>query len=228
MTCSAVTGAMVETLREHFRGGQISPGISCTRSGQAVDDSLNVLELAVTEWTGDPVIVTDGSAHGPEQPTAVSACAAVTAGGQIIAGWYATPDWAEAVPYAEWQGIRLGLRLAARLSAPVRLLTDSRVSATRLQRILSGHPLPYSYGEADNEIRRLAAAIPFTVTCQDSGKGRDATAATTLARCAHTVAWAVRRIVADGGDPAGTPWLQSLAAAPPAQQRTLSRRYKRM
>jgi hypothetical protein len=204
------------------------------RAGDRQSPVLHVLRLRVPARGTSCLVVGDGSAP---QPLAggggISGCAAIAADGRLLAAWFAHPAVPRPSVYAEWQALRLAMRLAAGYRpGTATLVTDNRSVATSAILTLAGSRPAAILGvhdpDAAAEIRGLAAARHPAITYRGGKPSGRLTAASPLGRTAHTAAWLVRRIAADGIDPAAhADWIAAAAARAPRLKDDLRRAYFR-
>ena len=237
-----IDSGQLAALREHFAVGRAVPG---SRPDDACDPdadmavTLYTLALEIPAAADAAIIATDGSSPESIVPgqRRVCGCAAVAADGRILIGWFDDPGITNRGQYTEWQGARLGLRLAvARYPAGATMITDCREVATELRHVMAGRN-PGRVVAADDltaiaEIRSLIAETRIRVVNRwvagDDAGYRHRTAGTTIGRAAHVGAWLARRIVADGGDPRQhAEWIAGAMAEPPGNQTSLTKKYIR-
>jgi hypothetical protein len=214
-TADAVTVDQLDALKRHFTSTHA--GFVPGRTRHVKDNSripvvstvITTLELHCPGQGQELVITADGSATSSPGHEKLGGCAAVTWDGRALVGWYQQPpDVRGEAVYAEWQALRLALRLAAASPGPVMLVSDNRTAAEQLRRVQRGKPLQHAFlscrdQQTASEISRLATGLAFSVTCLDGGKRTADTAAVTGAgNAAHSLAFAARRLAESGIDPA--------------------------
>ena len=235
-----VSGDEIAALREHFAAGPDGPAGTgrCSAGPLPLVVTLHTLQLELPVTSDIPMIATDGSAPEVLAPGTVPicGCAAVAADGRMLIGWYDPVDAiTRRTQHAEWQAARLGLRLAARYTDGVTMITDCREVASELRRVVTGkRPDLGAVGgpdrDAAGEIRSLAAggriAVAWRWVSGDESPGR--TAGTALGRAAHAGAWLARRLVGDGLDPREhAEWITGVMALAPGNRESLRQRYLR-
>lgn len=205
-----------------------------TRTGLHELPVLHVIMMRVPALGEDSRIVGDGSAPaGLAGPSGISGCAAVAGDGRLLAAWFEHPPMPRMSIYAEWQALRLSMRLAAAYPpGTATLVTDNRQAAASAGIVLGGGRPADLLGvhdpAASGEIRLLAAAGRPSITVRGGKQSRSLTAATAPARTAHTAAWLVRRMAAEGIDPERhADWIARVAARAPRWKEDLRRTYFR-
>jgi len=195
---------------------------------------LHVLQLSVPACGTSRLVVGDGSAPAPlPAGGGISGCAAIADDGRLLAAWFEHPAIPRASVYAEWQALRLAMRLAAGYRpGTVTLVTDNRSVAAGAILALAGTRPAALLGvhdpDAATEIRRLAAGRHPAITYRGGKPSAHLTAGSPLGRTAHTAAWLVRRIAAGGADPAEhADWIAATAARAPRFKEDLRRAYFR-
>jgi hypothetical protein len=222
-----ITDAMLAGLRERFAAGPLVRGEDQVRRFADPPVTLETRRWQLQMADAGRVITCDGSAEG-----SFGGAATVAGDGRLIAGWFEA-DRLVSSAYAEWQAARLGLRLAG-AAGPWTLVTDSLEVARQLGRMRRGkavHVTAWGRDDpaADGEVRSLLRP-EIAVQLRDIGKGgqKAVTALTRLHRVVHAVAWSVRRLVADGRDPAGDfDFVVHMADLAPRRQSNLDLYYQR-
>jgi len=235
----AVTAAELAALKAHLEDGPrgLVPGVLTDTAGppREVAACLHVVRLRLAGRGSSPVIAVDGSAG--IIPAADGLCyagaAAVCSDGRALAAWFTVPLMDRPAIFAEWQALRLGLRLAGGCSVPVLVITDNQVVATEARKAATGVYNSFAVGAHDRQALgdiRSATAQGITVTIAWRPKlpadRVHKTAATTLGRAAHSLAWCARRLAADGISLAGErDWLTGIASDAPRRGEALRQKY---
>lgn len=227
----AITDEHLVALREHFAAGPTAPdGITVYGAAPSpVTVILYVLKLRLPARGESAVIAVDGSA--PTDPrkygaAPASGCAAVATDGRVLIGWFETPDSDHKAFHAEWQAVRLGLRLAARYPAAT-MIVDNRQIARQIQRAATGQRVDMTTvggidKDAASEIRGLATAGNIAIACRGNTKAEQGkTGNTPLTQAAHAAAWVAHRLASEGFDPREhIPWIiEMITLAPPYRSR---------
>lgn len=228
-TGELVTNDMMLALRERFRAGCPDD------SGEHWDTSrpplqrvpITVARLKLPLVSDASLLVADGSASCYGSRT--GAAAAVAADGRVLIAWY-QHDRDLSGQFAEFQAIRLALRLASRYGRSrvfsdceplCEKLNDARTSRARIARMIGCND-PEAIGEVMAGLREQAVAVRWMGRLNPGHVGSHP-----LLVQAHRLAWAARRMVCDGIDPgAELAWLTSFAQLPGRNQASIRASYE--
>ena len=198
--------------------------------------ALETLMLTLPSFGFDGGVVFDGSAN---REAGVGACAAVAESGQALVGWWVLPPGYAVPPsnYAEFQGLRLALRLARDVSATV-IRTDSRAIVQAARQMRQGGDLKEQTVGPDwaaiSEVTRLL--LDLAVPVRWDGQAKDekkpqVAGVTPISVAAHKLALNACRMTRDKIDPRADDaraWLAHVAANHPSPRtNTIQRAYRR-
>jgi ribonuclease HI len=214
-----VPDEMLLALQERFRAGIALNG----REYRPVDAvarqrvQVTVAKLGLPSLSRDPIIVADGSATSHDGASKIGAAAAVAADGRALVGWW-QHDSELTTQFAEFQAIRLALRLAARYPQArvfndceqlCERLNNGKTSRERLARLIRCDE-PDALGEVVAAMRDQAVSVRWMGRADPAHAGSHP-----LMLRAHRLAYAVQRMACDGIDPAGElVWLAEFAQNP--------------
>lgn len=118
----------LQALRDHFAAGPAEEARVTVYARTSEPVVLNTLELAAPPFGDGRLVVCDGSANAAAW---IGACAAVAEPGRAVVGWWQLEPGTRwpASTYAEFQGLRLALRLAAEIAATA-IRVDDRTMAS--------------------------------------------------------------------------------------------------
>ena len=198
----------LRALRDHFAAGPAEDAGVTVYAHAPEPVVLDTLELAVSPFGDGRLVVCDGSANAAAW---IGACAAVAEPGRVVVGWWRLEPGTRwpASTYAEFQGLRLALRLAAEIDATA-IRVDDRTMPSAAKWARSGQQIGEravgSDLEAIDEVtaRLRDQRVPVQwdgVTKQE--KRPHVASLTPMGVAAHRLAISACRMVRDEIDPAG-------------------------